>query len=74
MPSPSPKAAQTKPARAGSVQRRVSWRRYWSCHMHTDEDGLRFWLPRCMGGAVYGKKGCTCDPDENEYKARNEWR
>lgn len=29
------------------------------CHMHTAE-GERFFLPGCMGGAVYGKDGCTC--------------
>jgi hypothetical protein len=35
--------------------------------------GKRYWLARCMGGAVYGKRGCTCDPYENECKARNEY-
>lgn len=29
------------------------------CHMHTAE-GERFFLPGCMGGAVYGRDGCTC--------------
>lgn len=21
---------------------------------------FRYWQPECMGGAVYGKRGCTC--------------
>lgn len=29
------------------------------CHMHTTQ-GERFFLPGCIGGAVYGKNGCTC--------------
>jgi hypothetical protein len=56
------------------VQPVVSWRRYWKCHMAKDENGKRYWLPRCMGGAVYGKRGCTCDPDENERNHLNEYR
>ena len=57
----------------GCLKRIVSRRRYWKCHMALDENGERFWLPRCMSGAEYGKRGCTCDPYENEYKARNEY-
>ena len=30
------------------------------CKWVTDE-GIRFYLPNCMGGAVYGPDGCTCD-------------
>ena len=41
---------------------------------YTDENGKRYWLPRCMGGAVYGKRGCHCDPDENERNHLNEYR
>jgi hypothetical protein len=31
-----------------------------SCGYRTHE-GERFWMPECIGGAVYGKHGCTCD-------------
>lgn len=32
------------------------------CHMATDkESGTKYWLPGCMGGAVYGDLDyCTC--------------
>lgn len=29
------------------------------CHWHVAE-GERFFLPGCIGGAVYGSNGCTC--------------
>ncbi len=29
------------------------------CKMRT-EKGIRYWHPECMGGAVYGREGCTC--------------
>lgn len=33
------------------------------CHWWTDPaDGRRYFIPGCMGAAVYGKKGCTCPP------------
>lgn len=33
------------------------------CHYARDHKGRRFWLPGCMGGAVYGDKDhCTCRP------------
>jgi len=51
-----------------------NWRRHCTCHIEKDtETGKRYWLPRCMGGAVYGKRGCTCDPYANEYKAQIEY-
>lgn len=29
----------------------------------------KIFIPGCMGGAVYGPKGCTCYPDgEDEFK------
>jgi hypothetical protein len=32
------------------------------CGYRRDEaGGSRFWVPECMGGAVYGRKGCTCE-------------
>ena len=42
------------------------------CGMKLDKKtGKKFWLPQCMGGAVYGKKGCTCyardSRDENKF-------
>lgn len=30
------------------------------CRYEKAPDGSRYWLPDCMGGAVYGKQGCTC--------------
>jgi hypothetical protein len=30
------------------------------CGWKIAEDGTKYWLPDCMGGAVYGKVGCTC--------------
>jgi hypothetical protein len=30
------------------------------CHWSHADDGHRFWLPGCMGGAVYGPHMCTC--------------
>ncbi len=35
------------------------------------EKGERFYLPQCMGGAVYGSNGCTC-PKPDKIKERNE--
>lgn len=29
---------------------------------YVDDGNERFLLPGCMGAAVYGEKGCTCDP------------
>lgn len=31
------------------------------CTWAEEESGFRFFLPNCMGGAVYGPNGCTCD-------------
>lgn len=31
------------------------------CKYERDEQGNSYWLPQCMGGAVYGPDGCTCD-------------
>lgn len=28
------------------------------------DKGVRFFLPECMGGAVYGMNGCTCSSRE----------
>lgn len=30
------------------------------CHMCRDDGEPAFWLPGCMGGAVYGRHACTC--------------
>lgn len=35
------------------------------CHMH-NAGGERFFLPGCMGGAVYGRDGCTCPTGKGE--------
>jgi len=71
---PPPTSELAESVMAHSVERRGSWRRHWTCHTAMDEaTGKRYWLARCMGGAVYGKRGCTCDPYENECKARNEY-
>lgn len=32
------------------------------CRYETFADGDRLLLPGCMGGAIYGEAGCTCDP------------
>lgn len=32
------------------------------CHWATDDDGTRFWLPGCWGGAVNGPYACHCRP------------
>lgn len=32
------------------------------CHYSHDDEGNKFWFPGCMGGAVYGPRGCTCRP------------
>ncbi len=32
------------------------------CRYETLDDGERVLMPGCMGGAVYGEAGCTCDP------------
>ena len=31
-----------------------------SCKWVKEEDGYQFFLPDCIGGAVYGPHGCTC--------------
>lgn len=31
------------------------------CKFVTEKDGFRWFFPQCMGGAVYGIHGCTCD-------------
>jgi hypothetical protein len=31
------------------------------CHYFTDKGVGKVFLPMCMGGAVYGRSGCTCD-------------
>ena len=42
------------------------------CHWRT-EDGERFMLPGCMGGAVYGMRGCTCvRPSRKQLEQRIE--
>lgn len=45
------------------------------CRMRTDKyQGklVRYWLPECMGGAVYGRSGCTCPSktDNNDLEDR----
>jgi hypothetical protein len=43
---------------------------YWECHTEKDEQtGKSFWLPQCYGGAINGKSGCHCDPEENALRA-----
>lgn len=38
--------------------------KHWKCHYCVcAETHLRFFLPRCMGGAVHGLKGCHCTPE-----------
>lgn len=37
------------------------------CHWANDKVVGRFWFPGCMGGAVYGPNGCTCQrPSEKK--------
>ena len=31
------------------------------CSWKSDPEVGRYYLPECMGGAVYGPHGCTCD-------------
>ena len=31
------------------------------CRYERAPDGSKHWLPDCMGGAVYGEQGCTCE-------------
>jgi len=31
-----------------------------NCKWVKDDDGFKFYLPNCMGGAVNGPDGCTC--------------
>lgn len=45
------------------------------CRMRTDRyEGnlIRYWLPECIGGAVYGRLGCTCPSktDNNDIEDR----
>ena len=35
------------------------------CRWRVDKKVGRYWLPECMGGAVYGPHGCTCPAGEN---------
>lgn len=39
------------------------------CHWHVAE-GERFWLPGCMGSAVYGPDGCTCPRHKKSAEQR----
>lgn len=39
------------------------------CHWEKLPDGTKFWYPDCMGGAVYGKTGCTC-PSKPRKKSK----
>ena len=31
------------------------------CKWIEDKKGIRHYIPGCMGGAVYGPEGCTCE-------------
>ena len=37
------------------------------CRFRVDKKVGRYWLPACMGGAVYGPHGCTCPSGTNGY-------
>lgn len=32
------------------------------CGYMTDSEAGKFFVPQCIGGAVYGPGGCTCNP------------
>ena len=40
------------------------------CHWVKDPqiEGGEFMLPGCIGGAVYGMGGCTCDVPQSQYE------
>lgn len=44
------------------------------CRWRYDREVGRYWLPGCMGGAVYGESGCTCPtgPSRAELEDRVE--
>lgn len=38
------------------------------CRNERAPDGSKYWLPDCMGGAVYGEQGCTCTREPKKSK------
>lgn len=43
------------------------------CHYIRDKEAGRVFLPGCMGGAVYGPYGCTCEkPSRSSLERRIE--
>lgn len=45
----------------------LSRRSTMHCRFRVDKQVGRYWLPECMGGAVYGPHGCTCPTDKNGH-------
>lgn len=44
------------------------------CHYETDPVIGRWFYPGCMGGAIYGKGGCTCRASITEKNTRQRLR
>lgn len=47
------------------------------CHYYTDKDGTRYFIPGCMGRAVYGEDRldkCTCNKGKSYAQILDEIR